>query len=147
MNIKLKFITTYNPSSNGICDRVHSTLGNIIRIRRSEKLDVLLSEAADMLRSTFHSGVGMSPMKLVFSREKFTIIDNVLKGNKNLTKSIENSAKQAEKNKEEINKNRIDIKYNFGDLILIINENCSKLDERFRGPFEVLEVYENSLKV
>ncbi|ORD94723.1 hypothetical protein A0H76_1254 [Hepatospora eriocheir] len=86
-------------------------------------------------------------MKLVFSREKFILIDDVLRGNKNLSKSIENSAKQAEKNKEEINKNRIDIKYDIGDLILIKNENCSKLDERFRGPFEVLEVYENSLKV
>ena len=61
--IKRKPITKRNPQANAILERVHQTLGNIIRTMNTDHLDEddpwggVLAAAMFALRATYHSGV------------------------------------------------------------------------------------------
>lgn len=147
LGIKVKYITPYNPTSNSICERVHSVLGNVIRINKGKDLDEILALTGDLLRSTYHSGIGMTPMKLIFNREKFNLKVKQPEKSEMLLKAIESAKNQALKNKERTNAKRIDIEFNVGDLVLIRVENPSKFDEKFRGPYEVVNVFSNSVEI
>jgi len=72
-----KGTTLRNPQANSIFERVHQTLGNIIRtfeIHDSEMTtespwDGILSAAMFTLRATYHTTLQATPMQLVFSRD------------------------------------------------------------------------------
>lgn len=142
--IKISNITTYNPTSNSICERLHLTLGNVLRICCNHNLDYILAEAGDLLRSTYHTQLEETPMKLVLNREKF----DLLKGNidTNLTetvrRSIEKTEIKSDKNLEKTNSGRIEYCYRKGDQVLIKPEKnmTGKYEEKFYGPYEVIEI-------
>ncbi len=72
--IKRRPITTRNPQANAIIERIHQTLGNILRTFELHKnvehfddaWDGILSAAVFALRSTRHSTTQATPMQLVF---------------------------------------------------------------------------------
>ena len=59
--IKMKPITTRNPQANAVVERVHQTIGNMIRTFNVETMDVenpwagILSAVTFAVRSTVHS--------------------------------------------------------------------------------------------
>jgi transposase InsO family protein len=75
--IKVKPTKVRNPQANAILERVHQTLGNIIRTfeLQDKYLDEedpwagILSAAAFALRSTYHTTLQASPGQLVFGRD------------------------------------------------------------------------------
>ena len=75
--IKRKGSTTRNPQANSIIERIHQTLGNIIRtfelhkasMTAQEGWDGILSAAMFALRATYHTTLQATPMQLVFGRD------------------------------------------------------------------------------
>ena len=75
--IKTKPITSRNPQANAIIERVHQTLGNIIRTFETHSSDIdeddpwsgILSAASFAIRATYHTTLRATPTQLVFGRD------------------------------------------------------------------------------
>ena len=72
--LKSKPITTRNPHSNVIIERIHQTIGNIIRtfdvskIVNNDPWSGILAATMFAVRATYHTTLQTSPMQLVFGR-------------------------------------------------------------------------------
>jgi transposase InsO family protein len=75
--IKKKPITTRNPQANAILERLHQTLGNIIRTFKVQNQDLdkddawtgILAASMFAIRSTVHTMLQATPTQLVFGRD------------------------------------------------------------------------------
>ena len=81
-NIKDTPTTSRNPTANAICERMHQTVGNVLRtlvhqnpprgMRQAKDLvDEALAIAQHALRCAVHTTLGSSPGALVFNRDMF----------------------------------------------------------------------------
>ncbi|KRH92360.1 transposable element [Pseudoloma neurophilia] len=67
--IKHVFISTYNPTANGICERTNATIAQILRMNQGKSLTKALSIAETNLNHCTHSTLKTSPYILAFGRE------------------------------------------------------------------------------
>ncbi len=74
--------TAKNPQSNGVCKRMHQTVGNVLKTllhgeppqhiaNTKEYIDEALSIAMHAMRAGIHSTLGSSPGSLTFNRDMF----------------------------------------------------------------------------
>ena len=76
-NVKHELIATRNPASNAIIERVHQTIGNMLRSFQVQNLEVkndfswtgILQAISFAVRSAAHTAVRATPMQLVFGRD------------------------------------------------------------------------------
>ena len=144
--IKRKPITKRNPQANAIIERIHQTLGNILRTLNKEDLDEddpwagVLAAAMFAIRSTFHTTTQATPSQLVFGRD--AILDTVFQAN---WKYI-HDRKQAIicKNNQYENSKRIPHTYQVGDKVLLdLGDIKTKFDPKYEGPYQVVQVNNN----
>ena len=75
--IKKKPITTRNPQANAIIERIHQTIGNILRtfciqdsqLDNEDPWSGILAATMFATRATVHTTLKATPMQLVFSRD------------------------------------------------------------------------------
>ena len=141
-------ITTRNPQANAIVERVHQTIGNMIRtwlvddpeLDEKDPFSGLLSAVAFATRATIHTTLDASPSQLVFGRDAMLNIDfhadwQVIKARKQ---------KRINDNNEAENSKRITHTYHIGDKILIKNDPNRKFGTNaYSGPFTVTNVRNN----
>jgi len=81
-NVKDVPTTSRNPQANSICERMHQSVGNILRTllhgdppenvsKANDMVDEALSIAQHAMRTSVHTTLGSSPGALVFSRDMF----------------------------------------------------------------------------
>ena len=81
-NIEDTPTTSRNPTANAICERMHQTVGNVLRTlvhkngprseaHAKELVDEALAVAQHALRCAVHTTLGSSPGALVFNRDMF----------------------------------------------------------------------------
>ena len=81
-NIKDLTTLAKNPQANTVCERMHQTVGNVLRIlldgeppknitRAKKFIDKALSIAMHAMRAGVHTTLGSSPGSLVFNRDMF----------------------------------------------------------------------------
>ena len=81
--LKRKPITTRNPQSNAIIERIHQTIGNIIRtfdvssIVNNNPWSGILSANMFAVRATYHTTLQASTMQIVFGLDSILNIKNV----------------------------------------------------------------------
>ena len=81
--LKRKPITTRNPQSNAIIERIHQTIGNIIRtfdmsnIINNDPWLGILAATMFAVRAIYHTTLQASPMQLVFGRDAILNIKHV----------------------------------------------------------------------
>jgi hypothetical protein len=74
--------TAKKPQSNAVCERIHQTVGNVLRsllhgnslqniANAAQYVDEALSIAMHAMRARVHSTLGSSPGNLVFNRDIF----------------------------------------------------------------------------
>ena len=146
--IKRKPITKRNPQANDIVERIHQTIGNILRTFRvqEDELDEedpwggILSATMFATRATIHTTLQKTPMQLVFGRDAILNISH-----KACWKIIKDrKQKQIIKNNIRENKNCIDHVYKKGDRILIKNQQSSKYAQQtYSGPYNITAVNTN----
>ena len=139
-------ITKRNPQANSIIERVHQTIGNMIRtfsVHRNEDLDEespwdgILSAIRFAVRSTVHSTLQATPMQLVFGRDAiFNILHKA-----NWRYIQERKQRIINKNNAKENSKRIDYTYRVGQLVLVKADQSTKYgSDSYLGPFPIVQV-------
>ena len=144
--IKKKPITKRNPQANAVLERIHQTLGNILRTLDKNNLDEedpwsgVLAAAMFALRATYHTTTQATPAQLVFGRD--AILNTVFQANWKYIKDREQ--KLIHKNNIQENSKRIPHTYQVEDKVLIdLGDVKTKFDPKYEGPYSVVQVNNN----
>ena len=147
--IDRKIITTRNPQANGIIERIHQVVGDMIRtrdIKGKQDLDELfgfegvLAAVRDAVRSTVHTTTLATPTQLVFGRDAFLNIS--FEADWQYIK--ERKQHRIVQNNKAENAKRRDHTYSPGDKVMVENDPSRKLEgARWIGPYTVTAVYDN----
>ena len=150
-NIKDVPTTSYNPQGNAQCERMHQTVGNVLRtylhgrqINNEEELNVIVDAAlATAMHATrinvSRSLHNASPGSLVYHRDMFLNIpleaDLLALHQLRQQKMNVNLLKQ--------NRKRWNFDYEVGQQVLVKNKENRKLEPPFSGPYPIVQVYSN----
>ena len=142
--------TAKNPQSNSICERMHQTVGNVLRTilhgnppanltRARDIVDQALATAMHAMRTTVATTLGSTPGALAFSRDMFL---NVL-----LIADWQSIAKHRQQhiddNLRRANKKRRHHDYVSGQKVLKKVHDPTKLGVRTTGPYTIERVHVN----
>jgi hypothetical protein len=148
--IKRRGITTRNPQANAILERIHQTLGNMIRtfeVYKNEDLDPedpwsgILAAAMFAARATFHTTLRATPTQLVFGRD--AILNQKFEADWSLIKH--NKQKLIQNNNKRENDKRRQHDYQVNDKVLCEGKpTLSKFGSAlWEGPFKLVKVNDN----
>ena len=140
--------TKYNPQSNGIIERVHQVLNDMLRTfeLESQQLDSkdpwtrFLSATAFAIRSTYHTTLEATPAQLVFGRDMLLPV----KFEANWAQLKMKRQQEMLRNNERENKSRIPHEYKVGDLVTLNKPGIfRKMSTPKLGPYAIERVYSN----
>ena len=144
-----KPITTKNPQANDVVERMHGTLGDMLRTFELDKQVFdekdpwtgFLSSIAWAMRSTIHSTIDATPAELVFGRDM--ILPTAFTADWESIRAKRQS--QIIKDNKRENKGRLDYNYSVGDRILTLDpiSKRRKLERTTDGPFIITRVHDN----
>jgi Integrase zinc binding domain len=148
--IKIKGISTRNPQANAIIERVHQTLGNVIRtfqvhdayLDEDDPWSGILAAAMFAIRATVHTTLQATPSQLVFGRD--AIMNIKFEADWRLIRERKQSI--IKQNNKRENARRIPHKYKTKDKVLYrtYNETSAKYGEDpYSGPHEIVKVNDN----
>ena len=135
--LKRKPITTRNPQSDAIIERIHQTIGNIIRtfyvsnIVNYDPWSIIISATMFSVRSTYHTTLQSSPMQLVFGLDSILNIKHVVDW-----EHIRQCKQELiNRNNKRKNMRRNNHQYKFGEKLLVKREKNSNHELEFMGTF------------
>jgi hypothetical protein len=146
--IKRKPTTTRNPQANSIIERIHQTIGNMIRSFQIGQIEIneedpwtgVLAATMFATRATYHTTTQATPAQLVFGRD--AILNIKFDANWRLIRERKQRAINTNNQKE--NKKRISHQYRVGDKVLYRVDSLSKYSENpYDGPYEIVRVNTN----
>lgn len=136
--------TAYNPSGNSIAERVHRTLGNVLRIHRHDlKVKDILEIAMRNVNHGYHSEVKCCPVEMTNTRHLLNLTNEEILINEDECYNIQKDSKvrSLEKRNQKRNQNT---KIAKNDKVML---KCAirrgKLDRIWEGPFKVVEIKKN----
>ena len=155
--IKAVPTTVKNPQANGVVERMHLTLADMLRtmtvivdeecpIKINDAIDTMLQSAAWSLRTTISTVTNVSPGMAVFGRDMIFNFKMRVNG-KEVEKKRDHVARRD--NIRE-NSKRLPYKYTVGEKILIVNksyERNRKLSVPTKGPFIIVQINKNGTVV
>ncbi len=146
--IKRKPTTTRNPQANSIIERIHQTIGNMIRSFQIGQIEIneedpwtgVLAATMFATRATYHTTTQATPAQLVFGRD--AILNIKFDANWRLIR--ERKQRVINTNNQKENKKRIFHQYRVGDKVLYRVDSLSKYSENpYDGPYEIVRVNTN----
>ena len=142
--------TSRNPTANSVCERMHQTVGNVLRTtlhgnppknltKANELIDEALSTAMHSMQSSVHTTLGSSPGSLVFNRDMYLNIPLVADWHAITTKRehVINTNLMRE------NKKRRRFDYQINKKVLKKVHDPTKLGIRTQGPYNIKQVHTN----
>ncbi len=132
--IKPLHTTVETPQGNGICERVNSTISDLIRICKGMAISTLIKTIETRMNITHHTSIKSSPIEYVTSRSPLDPIDREL---------------HIEKLKEPIRTDDYgQHSYTIGQWVMKkINNQKSKTGQKFSGPYLVIDVRPFNVKI
>ena len=118
----------------------HRQRGSPRRKRDAEqKIDNALASCIHALRCAVNHTMKTSPGAMVFNRDMFMDVQlladlNAIRGRKQ---------QQIDDNNKRSNKGRIDHNYRIGEMVKLKVYDPTKLQERFKGPYRITQVFTN----
>jgi transposase InsO family protein len=142
--------TVKNPQSNAVCERLHSTIGDILRsmlhenpptnvAQAYELVDTALASAQYAVRASVHRTMGLSPGAIVFHRDMFHPIPLLI----NYNDLRERRQQVIDYNIRRANQRRRFQDYQPGQEVLVLSYMPDKMDPRATGPFKITAVHVN----
>ena len=143
-------ITALHPEANSVCERMHLTVGNVLRtlffahpptnIDQAEQLvDTALATAMHALRSRYSYSIHSSPGALVFGRDMF--FDLPITADWIAIKN--HRERLIEANLYRQNQKRRTFDYQPGQAAMIVNKDPKKMEQRLEGPYLIHQVHTN----
>lgn len=150
LNIKDVPITSKNPQSNAIVERMHQTVGNILRtlvhttppedVTSARNLvDEALSTAQHALRAAVSTALGSSPGALVFGRDMF--LDVPMIADWHLIARRREQMVNESLRRENMKRRRYD--YVQGQRVMMKVYKPNKLEPTAKGPYRIVQVHVN----
>jgi hypothetical protein len=136
--VKKEPITTRNPQANAIVERVHQTIGNIIRtfelhenyLDEDDPWKGILAATAFAIRATYQTTLQKSPGQLVFGRDMIFNIQHT--ANWEYTRA--RKQRLIQKNNKNKNKSRVLHTYPVNDKVMLRKGTENKYEASFSGP-------------
>ena len=134
-------ITVKNPRANSIVERMHSVLGDMIRVQLVSKhpkenpVEDLTSAAAYAIRSTVHGVTKYTPGQMVFQKDM--ILRTNMAAKVELVRQRREAAIQVNNARE--NKRRIAYDYKKGDKVLVLSQVLDPKLKLHSGPYRVMD--------
>ena len=148
MGIKAKKSLKYNPQSNGIVERVHQVIGDMLRTFELEDQELdpedpfggFLTVVGYAIRSTYHTTLEASPAQLVFGRDMMFPIQFQA----DWAGIQQRRQNEINRNNERENKSRIQHIYKPGDTVTLKKPGIQrKMSTPRTGPYKVTEISTN----
>ena len=139
-HVKPTPITAKNPRANAIVERMHSILGDMLRVQlatkhqREKPVEDLTSAAAYALRATVHGVTKYTPAQLVYNKDM--ILRTKMEAKVELVRQRREAAIQVNNARE--NKRRIAHDYKKGDRILILSQALDPKMKSHNRPYPVI---------
>lgn len=144
--VRTKPITARNPQANAILERVHQTIGNMIRtfeLQHSDDpdaLDGMLAATMFAVRATYNTTTQSTPAQLVFGRD--AILNTRFEANWKFIR--ERKLKRILKNNAAENKTRVPHEYRVGQQVMIKNPQSRKYGVNpYSGPHTIVHCNDN----
>jgi len=148
--VKPSASTVKNPQSNAVCERLHQSIGNTLRVlnynpppesedEAAERVNTALQTAAYAARTAIHTTMQEAPGNLAFHRDMILNIPLMVDF------EIIRQRRQAliDKNLIRANAKRIDYDYQPGQQVLKEAPADKKLDMQAEGPYEITKIFTN----
>ena len=146
---RINQITTRNPQANAIPERIHQTIGNMMRtfqLPTSDDVDEtnpfsgLLSAVAFATRATIHTTLGATPCQLVFGRD--AMVNQTSEAD--WEQICARKQKLINQNNAKENAKRTPFEFKVGEQILLKTEQKTKFGrDPYEGPCTILQVNDN----
>ena len=145
--IEKKLMTTQNPQANSILERIHQTIGNMIRtfevhnnqLDEDDPWSGILAAIAFATRATIHTTLQQTPCQLVFGRDAILNISHQA----NWKVINDRKRKLIEKNNLKENRKRKNHVYHVNDHCLIKQDWSKKYDQSYKGPYTITKINNN----
>ena len=144
--------TSKNPTANAICERMHQTVGNILRTKfnganalpnfqtAAQAVDHALAACNHAMRCAVSQSLNNhTPGEVVFGRDMLLNIPVIV----DLLQIQEGRQLRINENLRRQNARRKEYDYRIGGQVLVKVFNPKKLDQRAEGPFEITQVFTN----
>ena len=142
--------TSRNPNANGICERMHQTVGNVLRTLIHEApprtlgdakltIDKALATASHAIRTNISQVTGHSPGALAFHRDMLLDIPLLV----DLAQIRDKRQIAVDENLRRTTAKRSSYDYQPGQSILKKRHEWTKLGERWDGPYPIQKVHVN----
>ena len=151
LGIKLVPTTVKNLQSNGIIEKSHNTISDILRVLlhvsppnnngdAAQMINNALATCMHVMRFAVNQMTRTSPGALTFNRDM--LINVPLAAN---LESIQHRNQHLiDKNIQQINLKRIDYDYKVGDKVMVVEYDPQKLDIKKHGPYTIVRVFTNN---
>jgi transposase InsO family protein len=143
-------VSAKHPQANSVCERMHQTVGNSLRVLSTlhppegiqdarQLVDTAVADAVYATRATFHSSLKTAPGALAFGRDM--ALDTPLIADLQLIQ--ERRQHLIDDRLITANRRRFSYDYHIGDEVLKLKHKPGKLEPRAAGPFRVEQVHTN----
>jgi transposase InsO family protein len=147
--IKVKAVTTRNPQANAIVERIHQTIGNMIRtfeiydndgIDDDDPWSGILAAVMAAVRSTYATTMQATPMQLVFGRD--AVINTKFIADWDYIRQRKQNIIHQNNIRE--NAKRTLHTYTVGDKVMMKRHNQTKYGgPQYEGPYAIVTVNDN----
>ena len=146
-DITKKPITVRNPQANSIVERVHLTMGNMLRTydlpdgeTTQDQIPGILAAISFGIRSTIHTTMRATPMQLVFGRDSILNVQHLADW-----KYIQSrKQKMIVKNNIRENAKRTEYVYDLNELVLLKRDWSAKYGTTsYDGPYPITKINDN----
>lgn len=144
--ISLSPITVRNPQANSIIERIHQTIGNILRTfelqnsAETEEIDGILAATMFAVRATYHTTLKATPSQLIFGRD--AILNTKFEANWQMIR--QQKQKRINKNNIAENAKRKPYTYSLGQRVMILQDSSRKFGTNaYKGPYEITTINPN----
>lgn len=144
--IALSPITVRNPQANAIIERIHQTIGNILRTfelqhaSETEEIDGILAATMFAIRATYHTTLKATPAQLIFGRD--AILNTKFEANWQMIRH--QKQRRINKNNKAENDKRKPYEYSIGQKVMILQDPSRKFGTNaYKGPYEITHINNN----
>jgi transposase InsO family protein len=142
-NIKHVLTNAHNPTANSIVERINQSIGNIARICKGFSLKELKEKICTHLNYSTNRTTKYSPFEIIYKHSPFDILRRKLQNVQEEQCSRTNASIEREVARR--NKNRVKHLYITNDLVYKKNFSPDKLDDKWLGPFKILNVINENM--